>query len=272
MKIGIILTGYNMEEYVARCISAWKEAKETKMGGDEFVICAVSVPFAGFPIDEKDGTVTRLNQLRQAGVIDRLITEPENIPETTARGMALQWLKGAGCELFWQVDLDEFYTINEIARILAWVEGNAFTTWFRLSLKNYVFDEYTYLVEPFQPPRIHRLDVMGYKAHSFSADNDIQYGGKITRDILPQDRFASMTIPQGVAWVRHMTWQNNDRSRQKTEYQQLRWGLCSFKWDLVKGLVFDESYYLRRGISIPKLSSDLSTHGDTFVPVLDHVI
>lgn len=242
MKIGIILTGYNMEEYVSRCLGPWIQAKKIKLDGHEFVICGVSVPFAGFPASKKDNTTTILEQLRQAGAINHLITEPENIPETTARGMALQWLKTQEVDIIWQVDLDELYTINDISNILACVDRNPFITWFRLSLKNYVLDEHTFLEEPFQPPRIHRINDRGYSAHSFSADNDIQYGGKITRDIHPQEHFATMIIPQGVAWVRHMTWQNNSRSRRKIEYQLKgrNWPSCTFAWDDARGgLIFN---------------------------------
>ncbi len=247
MKVGVILVGYNMEEYVQRCLRAWTDARATKLGGHEFVICAVSLPFAGFPITEEDETTFLLDDYAADGKIDWVISQPRNIPETTARGMALQYLKGAGCDITWMVDLDEFYTTAYIQAILSFVEVNPFVAWFRLSLANYVFDEHTRLVDPFTPPRIHRMRVDGYQAHSFSADNDIAYGGTITRDIIPQDRFPSLTIPESIASIKHLTWlndtsENKARSKAKIRYQleTRNWPTCSFAWDDTQGgLIFN---------------------------------
>lgn len=252
MTIGVILTGFNMEEYVGPCLDAWRQARDARLDGHDFLICAVSVPFAGFPVSEEDDTVECLAAHLVAGRIDHLIAEPRNIPETTARGMALNWLTLSGADIVWQVDIDEMYEFHEIARIVEFVDANPWAAWFRLSLKNYVFDEQTYLTEPFTPPRIHRVRVDGYRAHSFSGDNDIQYGGAITRDIVPQSRFPSVTVPPSVAWVKHLTWQNNDRSRRKIEYQlQGRgWPQCSFAWDDTKGLVFNPA------LPVPKVARD----------------
>lgn len=252
MKIGVILTGFNMEEHVAPCLDAWVQARARQLDGYEFIICVVSVPFAGFPVAEEDDTVECLAAHLVAHRIDHLITEPRNILETTARGMALNWLVRSGVDILWQVDIDERYTAADISAVLAHIQRDEWSAWWRVCLKNYVFDESTYLVEPFTPPRIHRVRVDGYRAHSFSADNDIQYGGRITRDIILQGRFASATVPQSVAWVRHLTWQSaGDRSRRKIAYQTARWGnVCSFAWDPDKGLVFNPA------LPVPKTARD----------------
>lgn len=255
-RIGIILVGYNMEEYVTPCLDAWIRARAQRLGGHEFVICAVSLPFAGFPNEGPDSTADILKMHLDLGQIDHLITEPKNIPETTARGMALHWLSDQDCDVSWMVDLDEFYTTHDIQQILEFVGDNPWVDWFRLSLKNYVFDDKTYLIEPFQPPRIHRMRVADgqYQAHSFSADNDIAYGGSVTRDLISQDQFASLVVPPSVAWIRHMTWQQGDRARRKIEYQLKgrNWPQCSFAWDEVKGLVFNP------GLPVPKVARDES--------------
>lgn len=240
-KIGIIYCAYNTREYVCPSLWPWVNI-QYKEGTPEIVICAVNVRFARFNADVEDGTREMLRGYLERGEIDYLIDGPDNIPETTARGMALHWLKDQGCDATWMVDSDEFYTIPEIGRILTFVSNNPWSTWFRLSLKNYVFDDRTYLADPFTPPRIHRIRLRGYEAHSFSADNDIQYGGIITRDIIPQDQFPSMIVPKEVAWVKHLTWQNNLRSKKKIEYQLKGrgWPQCSFSWDDSKGgLIFN---------------------------------
>lgn len=241
MRVGVIYSAYNAREYVERSLAPWVHLKyrygkmSMPVGHPKnpysFTICAVNVRFAGFETETEDGTRELLRAYAARGDI-HLIDAPDNVPEATARGMALSYLKGQ-VDVVWQVDADEFYTEADIHAILAYVRANPYAEWFRLSLKNYVFDEVTYLTEPFTPPRIHRVNVRGYRAHSFSGDNDIQYGGTITRDIVPQERFASVTVPESVAWIRHLTWQDNDRSRAKIEYQLngRGWPQCSFAWD-----------------------------------------
>lgn len=243
MKIGIIYTAFNTEEYVDESLAPWVDAREAKLGGHEFVICAVSLPFAGFDTGPRDQTQYILRDCLDTQSIDHLITEPENIPETTARGMALQWLRGQGCDVSWMVDSDEFYDLGQIERILSFVETRPDVAWFRLCLKNYVFDNQTYLTEPFTPPRVHRLDLGGYAAHSFSQDNDVVYGGRITRDLKPQEAFASVTVPKGVAWMRHLSWMNDDRARRKQAYQVTRWGRSDFAWDDIRGLIWRDGVW-----------------------------
>ncbi len=238
MTIGIILTGFNMQEYVRPCLDAWTAARAQKLGGHEFVICAVSLPFAGFSNDGEDQTTELLRAELAAEHIDNLITEPRNIPETVARGMALTWLKDQGCELSWQVDMDEVFTINEIDRIIRFVENNRWINWFKVSYRNLVFTPDQWLVEPFTPPRIHRLNIPGLEVAGFIQDNDIVYqrGDGV---FVYQVELAHLTVPTSIAHVRHFSWLNNSRSRAKVEYQVRRWGQSSFSWDDTKGLIFN---------------------------------
>lgn len=235
--VGLIFVGYGTKDLLDKSLTPWialRKDPEYKVS-----ICAVSLRFAGFE-GEDDGTGDALRGYLERGEIDNLITEPDDIPETQARGMALTWLKEQGVEMTWMVDADEEYTQDEIYSILSFVKSNPWSAWFRVSLRNMVFDDKTYLAEPFQPPRIHRVNVGGYKAHSFGADNDIQYGGTITRDIIHQSQFANMTIPPQVAFVRHYSWPNSARSRNKVRYQESRNWQCSFSWDDTQGgLIFN---------------------------------
>ncbi len=261
MRIGCILTGYGMADYVESCLRAWIAARTARLDDHEFVICAVSVPFAAFPDSADDGTVDRLAAHLAAGEIDHLITEPKGIPETEARGLALTWLKTQHVDAIWQVDVDEQYTEQDISRIIRYVDANPFVAAFRLSLKNYVFDRATYLADPFTPMRIHRIKAGPLEASAFWADNNVSYqgaGGRTVRD----DALATLTVPATVAWVRHITWLNDERSKRKIVYHEGHFasrpeGLrCSYSWDETKGLVFNDAYYRFVGHPLPRLLKD----------------
>lgn len=157
--------------------------------------------------------------------------------------MALTWLVDQGCEMSWQVDSDEYYTLNEIQNILDFVEANPWTVSFKLSLKNYVFDDKTYLVEPFTPTRIHRVSgTGGYLVAGFQSDNGTFYQRPWSKETIPDLGLSQQTVPMNVAWIRHDSWPNSPRSKAKCEYQTVRWGnVCSFAWDEHKGLVFNPS-------------------------------
>jgi hypothetical protein len=238
-KIGIILTAYGMIDYVDDCLRAWLAARTQRLNDHEFVIAAVSVPFAAFPDSADDGTVARLRGLLDSGEIDHLITEPIGIPETEARGLALTYLRTRDVDIVWQVDIDELYTERDISRILRYVDGQPYIAAFRLCLKNYVFDTRTYLADPFTPMRIHRTKVGPLESMGFWADNNVYYGKEGAPQTMRDDQMATVVIPQTCAWIRHITWQSDARAERKVRYQLARWNRCSFRWDETKGLVFD---------------------------------
>jgi len=263
MRVGVILVGYNTEDLIGPCLAPWIEARQTRLGGNTFIICAVNVPFVGFDNDGQDGTRDHLERDLGAGYIDHLIVSDTPMKETEARSEALRWLKTEDVETVIQVDSDEQFALTDISRVFAFVAANPFACWFRLCLKNYVGingDNKTYLVEPFTPPRIHRIRLPGgFTAYAFNQDNDICYTGGITRDVKRQEQFASMTVPKESVWIRHLSWLSDSRSKAKVEYQRKRWGHSSFRWDEVSNqLRFDESYYATLGQPLPETARDES--------------
>ena len=256
MKIGIIYTAFNTDEYFARSLASWVEARRTRLGGHHFVIAAVSVPFVGFETSQVDSTCSRMKREQGEGTIDHLIVDRSPMPETQARGEALKWLVAAGTDCTIMVDSDEFWTIEQIASILDFVIKNPFIIWFKVSYKNRVFTKDQYLVEPFTPPRIHRSYFEGITASGFWDDNNVIYNieqGDQIRDI----ELPSLTIPISVAWVDHYTWISDSRSKEKVQYQMRRWGQSSFSWeDSRGGLIFNEAYYKARGQPLPEVAKD----------------
>lgn len=239
MKIGLIVVGRNMEEYFGACLAPWLRARGGRLLDHEFMIAGVCVPFMGFPEQEDDGTGERFEELYRKGDIDLILHQNGAMPETEARGRALNNLVAHHCDLVIQVDLDELWTYKEIERVLRFVEGEPLVAWFKVCYKNLVFTEDQWLKDPFTPARIFRTKVGGYKAHSFYADNNILYGGTITRDLKRDEDFSHLTIPMHVAHVKHLTWLQDNRSKLKVEYQTARGWQCSFAWDEAKGLIFN---------------------------------
>lgn len=237
MKVGLIYCSFGTLDLTPASLAPWLAAKASRLGGHDYVIAAVSCPFSGFPDAKDDGAVDYL--FKQVGheKIDHLVVSDIPIPETEARGRALRWLTAQGCDLSIMVDSDEFWTADQIAKAVAFMEERPFLCWARVCLKNYVFDTKTYLVEPFAPPRIHRLSFQGaFTAAGFEQDNDLWYS-RIDGMPISQREMTSATIPKGLVWVKHLSWISNERSRKKIKYQTVGrgWGSCSFSWDDSQG-------------------------------------
>jgi len=238
VKIGLIYCAWGTLDLTPQSLAPWIELRRQ----GKAVICAVSVRFAGFE-GEDDGTREYLRAALKRGKIDHLIDGPDNVVETIARGMALNDLKARGVTHTWLADSDELYEMSQIERIMEFVDANPWSVFFRLSLHNYVFDDKTYLADIFTPPRIHRMDnLRSGVAELFYQDNEIAYRNTTTNELIPDRAFASMTIPESVAAIRHVSWPNNLRSRKKIEYQLSGrgWPTCSFSWDDSQGgLIFN---------------------------------
>lgn len=251
-KYGIIWVGHQCEDTLERSLAPWIEARKSRLGGHGFVICAVSEPFEGFQQGEHDNTRLQLYAHHQNGEIDNLIVGDEPTKETKARGDALRWLRAQGATHLWQHDADEFITTDQIAAIARFVEARP-VDWYRLSLRNQVFTPNQHLVEPFTPPRIHRVhNPGGFVAAGFHQDNNVYYERPWDGERILDTQMASLTVPKGVAWIAHESWLNNSRSKSKIDYQRARgWPNCSFSWDDSKGgLIWNPS------LPIPETETD----------------
>jgi hypothetical protein len=239
-KFGIIYVGYQCADLLKRSLEPWIEVHETQLGGHEWLICAVSMPFEGFPKWEHDDGTHQLLRDHAYG-LESLLTSHDPYKETVARGAALKRLVEQGCTYVWQVDSDEFYTVDQIAAITRFVEARSHVDWFRLSFKNLVFTSDQYLADPFTPPRIHKThNAGGYVAAGFHQDNNVYYERPWNQERVLDTQLPSVLVPKSVAFIAHETWLNNDRSRRKVAYQQARGWNCSFAWDDAQGgLIFN---------------------------------
>jgi hypothetical protein len=267
MKIGVLYVGYNQESYVSHSLSSWIFAKKVNLANHEYIISAVSLPFKEYKERNiiEDNTISILDHSLEYKEIDSLIKEPKYISETEARNMSLQFLLANKVDVVILVDSDEFYTLEDIEKIFTYVSLERWISWFAVSLKNYVFDENTYLKIPFTPPRIFRTVTNGYRLLEMSYDNDVTYQttlltpkGDVVRNISHRD-LPTKIIPQNIAFVRHLTWLSNEKTKEKIIYQKSRWGEngCSFEWNNeLNALEFSKAYYLSNHKSYPEILKD----------------
>lgn len=251
MKYGLLLTAYNVEPYIHDVLRPF-------LGRENFVISAVSVPFAEYRQQDfyEDDTIGILEEYRNRGEIEYLTIFPRFIKEHDARNLALDKLKkeNVDCVILW--DGDECASKEEIDKILSFVESDN-DVWYRLCLKNFVFDKEHYLEDPFAPPRIFRAETSQWKLNSFYWDNDVAYFNKLNGGTVKYDDILSnKTIPKEVAWIDHYSWLSDKIGERKVKYQTQRWGEggCSYAWDEEENkLIFNDKYYQKSGLEKPRI-------------------
>lgn len=249
MKIGVIYCAYNMEEYISESISSWLELRRER----DIVIAAVCVPFLeykNFNIQE-DSTVSILKQKN----IDYVITEPKWVKEHEIRNIALQKLKEHDCDIYILWDADEIATKEELEKILDYSEKSE-SIWLAIPYKNYVFNKKTYIKEPFYGTKIYKKENSQFLLNSVFWDTEVTYLNKVTNRALSFKAINGDYIPKEIAWIKHYTWLDNEKSRRKVDYQLAHFnGICSYTYKNGP-LEFDMSYYDRFGYRRPETQTE----------------
>jgi len=245
MKIGFLLCAYNQEEFISDCLKELVEFSST----NGHVISAVSVPFKEYENMgiEEDSTIPILQRELEDGAIDHLFTSPKHISEAEARNLALKPLLEEECDVICLIDADEMMTYKDLKNIFNYVEYSEFIDWWAISYKNYVGNGY--LEEAFTPPRIFKTKIRKGKLKEFYFDNDVIYDTKFGD--VNYKTLSNKVIPKEIAWPDHYSWTNTEKNKQKIEYQNAHFGLCSYKWE--DGVVFNDEFYQKTGQVKPKI-------------------
>ncbi len=256
MRIGVCGIGYQCAEHLADVLKPWLELKESRK--HEIVI---SVAYGIFPevyaITERasevpDNSIASLRAYLSDDKIDALYIPPEPKYEWDLRTSTLPVLLRRQVDLLWLLDLqDEIYSVDEIVRTIDFMESHQEIVWVAIHFKNYAFAFDSY-VDDFVAPRVWRSRIPA-SIRCFHNDNSITY-----EDGQKQENLRHCAIPRNLAFPRHLSWVGTpEYLKRKIRYQNLHFGICSYKWDEEKNcLQFNEEYYLRTGKTIPKVHRD----------------
>jgi hypothetical protein len=244
-KLGIILSAYSLDEYVEQCLSPWQSF--------DVPIACCSFQFENF---QKQSNEKCLNELRRFIPEECLFyDDSKSLKEHEARNIPLEYLKNnTDIDTILILDIDEFYTKKEIENLLNFINSEDFSwiAWSRINFKNYIFDGQMW-TDDFCPPRIFKIKYQDYFLDKFYWDNDILYT-KENGEQADYKRLSSITVPKKDAHIKHMTWLNNERSKNKIEYQEKHFGKCSFKWDYINNKIeINYKYYQDNNISAPSV-------------------
>jgi hypothetical protein len=258
MKIGILLCSYNCDASIDEVLKPWIEVKKRALP-DQFVL---SFSYGQF---KEYADLFGVNPVEYPAWFER---HKENIDffqllpplsEAENRNAALKPLLEAGCDLVMLVDAqDEYFTVAQIDEIFSKVHLEKFVSWFSIQYRNFVFSDQEYLVDPFTPPRIFRVNTNGCKLLNLFYDNDFSYGmncfefNKACEKVVSYKDLPNKLI-RNEPGVTHLSWLSNEVGKNKVRYQTARGWSCSYKWNEVENrLEFNEDYYRNHGLQIPR--------------------
>ena len=257
LKIGILGCGYECDELIDRVLPPWFSiAKESK---HNFVFSFVYGQFKEYvDINGMKEICVPIWYNKYKNEIDYFFT-PHPMSEKDMRNTALDPLLKEGCDIVILLDLqDELFSEENIENIIKFIKRDTLTTWFSFSYKNYVFNENTYLEDPFCPPRAFKVNSGSYILTAFYHDNEVYYtdinGG--TKDF---KMLGSRNIPKNTCFIKHLTWLSDERSKNKVSYQSQRWGssFCSYRWNYQENkLEFNPEYFQKFNKTLPKVLTD----------------
>jgi len=261
MKIGILLTCYNCDEYVDSCLEPWLKLRDEM----NFVIAASSSMFREYRTlgieEHNEVTLDKLTRKK----LDFLVTANGNnlLNEESNRNFCLDFLKKQNCDLIIVIDGDEIFTEDQIRRILEFVNSNPEHDGYAINFRNYTLKRNLFTYE-FCHDRIFWMNRHG-GIDRFHFDNQFFYAdGTVLEN--------KCKIPRAVAYVDHYSWLSSDpRSKDKVKYQNFRYCgpsgdfpmnlRCAFLWnDETNELNFNRDYWewdastdVRSGRQLPQV-------------------
>jgi len=257
VKIGICGVGYQCREHLGEVLQPWFNLRTS--GPYEIVI---SLAYGIFPEvyvvtrttpEAPDDSIPFLRECLSDAQIDVLFVSPEPKYEWDLRTCTLPFLLSRQIDLLWLLDLqDEIYSVDEIVRTVDFIASHPEATWFKINFKNYAFD-FNHYVDNFIVPRVWRARIPA-AIRCFHYDNSITY-----EDGQKQENLPHCTIPRDLVFPKHLSWVGApEYLKRKIRYQNLHFGICSYKWNEEKNcLEFNESYFRKLRKQVPEIRREL---------------
>ncbi len=252
MKIGLLTTTYNDVDTIQRALEPWMTA------GPNFIICVIDGLFNNYPIENNSINTSYprirewLDKMYEWGNIDHLIYNDKIQEEAEARNNGVKILLNNNIDYLISVGMDEFYTPKEIADLVKFIKLFPLTTSFKVSYRNLTFDNNHYTTG-FCPRRVWKVNSSPYKLKGFHWDDDMTYEFNGIDNII-DEQLSTATIPKKLVNPLHDTWRDNQRSRDKIEYQMKHFGHCSFCINPeTNKMEFSKEFYSKNNQPIPEL-------------------
>jgi hypothetical protein len=249
MKIGVIFTIYNCEEYLENCLQPWFDLKSEY----EFVFTVNSGMFKDYrELGIPDNNGPTLKKIIDWEFDFILATKGSNLlDEDTSRNLCLNYLKPMECDLICLVDGDEIYTTDQIRSIMDYIQENPSYDQYGICFKNHTIRKGLFL-NNFIRKSIYWMNRYG-GINKFHFDSEFFYyedNANYTN---------TTTIPREIAFVEHYSWISDDpRTQCKIQYQNMRYVgplgnfpenlRCSYIWDKERDkLEFNKDYWTSEG-------------------------
>jgi hypothetical protein len=262
ISIGVVNINYDCAKTLDLAFNPWREVKDGALKGlvdnvwiSSRHVCFPETASLGYPLHSTDGTIEKLDDLWADSVIDELLIYPEPVEEQIAWSDNLPFLQSKNPDIIMMVNSDEIFTVNDITRIVEFIQRNGLTDFFRINFKNY-FGRGKY-VDNFIVPRVWSNKRNGGVLNFYKDDLCTFVNGK--KDV----ECSCMTIPKKLCFPAHYSWslppqysdeENKKFVMRKLGFQKIRYVYPSYRWNEEKNeLELDPTYYTRFGLAMPQV-------------------
>jgi len=253
IKIGLIVTAYQCKNL--DFLDNWIKAKKSGIADIRIAVTtALFKEYADLGAKyDNEQTELLLTSAKEDSNIDYLNVIKHPILDWQNREISLQSLKAENVDFIWQLDSDEYYSLEEIKNAIEWLKSNDLYDFYRVNFRNYIGkpEDRTYVLD-FKPVRI--INNRNHNGISkFYFDNDVEFNNKTRTPFC-----AGTAIPIRVCQPKHFSWVGSKEFlNRKIEYQKKAIGTCSYAWDVENDcLIFNKEYYNQRGIDAPAVYSE----------------
>lgn len=237
IKIGIQILAYNCAESFSKLIEPWARLKEELnfvfwVGSGQFKI------YKEMGCEDLNQETIKLLTTEYKDVIDFLFIPDSNnlLSDHDMRSQCLGFFEEEDVDLLWILDADEFYSEEEIRRVVEFVQHQQEYDYYRISMKSYVMDNNHWV--DFIPMRIvWRKRFGGIRNYYF--DNHYCY-----HDNSEYRSHKCCDIPKEVVFPLHYTWTQYHNTtgpkkiQDKIEYQKRYYSDgCGYYYDEEKDKV-----------------------------------
>jgi FkbM family methyltransferase len=258
LKIGVLFASYNCADHIDRCFQPWLNLREEL----NLVLASTNGRYdlsdLKFDYKGNDSLIKLLG--KNLDFLVHSTSVNHRWSEEQSRTYMLNYMLDRKVDLIFVIDADEFYTEEQIRKILKYVQENPSYDAYNVQFKNYVI-KLPYWIEGFNKSVIYWCSRHnGIKCFNF--DCEIAYND----GTIIQKNTNVNIIPKNIAFVDHYSWLENDpRTKEKTVLQNVKYSgeenlKCAFCYDDNNNLIVNENFYKKRIGLLPTFHKTITNH------------
>ena len=240
MKIGLQVLAYNCDKTIKKLLSPWIYSK-SKYDIKIWVASGQFKIYHDLGYEDENEETLKVLKRDLYHEVDYLFESSPGflLSDHETRSSCLKYFREENIDLMIMLDSDEFYTLEDVERLLNYIEENPNFDWYSVNFRNLIGDGTKYV--DYSPVRAIWFKKNGY-VKKYYFDNHLVF------DIEGRDyeyrQLKGKDIPKDILNPLHYTWTNELNTtgpsdiKRKIKYQEKYYSHeCGWTWDETEGTI-----------------------------------